>query len=48
MDITEFTIEVDQAAWPKDGTFKDLYFIVKNEKNPAQFVTAVDWVRFNL
>lgn len=48
MQFSELTAEVNQAAWPKDGSFHDLYFVVKNEKNPAQFVTAVDWVRFNL
>lgn len=48
MQFSELTAEVSQAAWPKDGSFHDLYFVVKNEKNPAEFVTAVDWVRFNL
>ncbi|MCC6463413.1 MAG: ThuA domain-containing protein [Saprospiraceae bacterium] len=48
MVFSEVTLPVDQALWPKDGSFHDLYFVVKNEKNPSQLVTAVDWVRFNL
>jgi len=31
-----------------DGKFHDLYFVLKNENNPAQQVSAVDWVRFDL
>ena len=27
---------------------REVYFVIKNEKNPSQLVTAVDWVRFNL
>lgn len=48
MQFSEVTLPIDQAAWPADGSFHDLYFIVKNEKNPSALVTAVDWVRFNL
>ncbi|MBK6933021.1 MAG: PQQ-dependent sugar dehydrogenase [Saprospirales bacterium] len=48
MTFFEITLPVDQAAWPDDRTFHDLYFVAKNEKNPSEIVTAVDWVRFNL
>ena len=45
MEFTEITLPLNIQA---DGKFHDLYFVVKNENNPSQQVTAVDWVRFNL
>ena len=33
---------------PPDHKFHDLYFVVKNEKNPSKSIMAVDWLRFNL
>ena len=48
MVFSEVTLPVDQSAWPTDGAFHDLYFVMKNENFPSQNVTVVDWVRFNL
>ena len=45
MEFTELTLPVTTQA---DGKFHDLYFVLKNENNPSQQVTAVDWVRFEL
>jgi len=46
MDFTELTLPL--ATRPDDGKFHDVYFVLKNENNPSQQVTAVDWVRFEL
>jgi cytochrome c len=46
MEFTEVTLPLKEI--PKNGKFYDLYFVLKNEDNPSQQVTAVDWVRFNL
>jgi len=46
MEFVELTLPL--TASPKDGKFHDLYFVLKNENNPSQQVTAMDWVRFEL
>lgn len=46
--LTELTLPVDQAAWPSDGTFHDIYVLVKNEGAGDKPVLGVDWVRFGL
>ncbi|MBK7940143.1 MAG: PQQ-dependent sugar dehydrogenase [Lewinellaceae bacterium] len=45
MEFSELLLSL--AAAP-DGKFHDLYFVLKNDGNAQQAVTAVDWVRFNL
>lgn len=40
-------INIGVGALP-GGQFHDVYFVLKNEKAPAQSITAVDWVRFDL
>jgi cytochrome c len=46
MEFSEVTLPLNNI--PKSGKFHDLYFVLKNENNPSQQVTAVDWVRFDL
>ncbi len=48
MTFSEVTLPIDQALWPSDGAFHDLYFVLKNENYPSKNVAVVDWVRFNL
>ncbi len=46
MEFTELTLPL--TVRPEGGKFHNLYFVLKNENNPSQQVTAVDWVRFEL
>ena len=46
MEFAEITIPLNVRIG--DGAFHDLYFVLKNENNPSQQVTAIDWVRFDL
>lgn len=46
--LMELTLSVDQAAWPADGRFHDLYLVVKNEGAGDEPVLGLDWVRFGL
>ncbi len=46
--FTLVTLEIDQAVWPRDGSYCDLYFVLKNENYPSKIVAPVDWIRFNL
>ncbi len=45
MKFTELVIPVAEST---GKGFHDLYFVIKNDKNLALPVVAVDWVRFNL
>ena len=46
--LMELTLPVDQATWPADGSFHDLYLVVKNEGAGDKPVLGLDWVRFGL
>ncbi|MEI6411827.1 MAG: ThuA domain-containing protein [Bacteroidota bacterium] len=45
MEFSEVQIQVSGTA---DGKYHNLFFVLKNEKNPSEFVGMVDWVRFEL
>jgi cytochrome c len=45
MTFAEVNIPLETVT---DGTFHDLYFVLKNENNPSKPVIAVDWVRFDM
>lgn len=46
MKVTELNIPI---FWAKpDQKWHDLYIVTRNENNPSQPVTALDWIRFEL
>ena len=45
----EFAEALIPLEAPKNGrAFQDLYFVIRNEKAPAEPVAALDWLRFDL
>ncbi len=45
MTFTEVNIPLEAV---NDGSFHDLFFVLKNENAPSKPVIAVDWVRFDM
>jgi cytochrome c551/c552 len=46
--LVEAVLQLERSAWPKDGAFTDLYFVVLGGQDGEKPVVGVDWLRFDL